>query len=65
MLYNVKVKPVVVYLLPKYEHVKNQWLKFIFTMISQQYNLKRLLRSIYFTYDCVIIEKLENDGQSG
>ncbi|XDV42362.1 hypothetical protein PO909_011040 [Leuciscus waleckii] len=38
--------------LPKDEHVKNQWLKFIFTMIPQQYNPKLLLCSLYFADDC-------------
>ncbi len=37
---------------PKDEAVKNQWLKFIFTTIPQQYNHNLLLCSHHFTDDC-------------
>ncbi|XP_067298047.1 piggyBac transposable element-derived protein 4-like isoform X3 [Pseudorasbora parva] len=38
--------------LPKDEDVKSQWLKFIFTMIPQQFNANLLLCSRHFTDDC-------------
>ncbi len=40
------------FLLPKDEAVKNQWLKFIFTAIPQQYSPNLVLCPCHFNEDC-------------
>ncbi|XP_042340550.1 uncharacterized protein LOC121941750 isoform X2 [Plectropomus leopardus] len=50
--------------LPKEEEVRNQWLKFIFNTIPQQYNPNLLLCSIHFTEDCFTNLEQFNSGYS-
>ena len=50
-VFNCKGK-FVLFSLPKNEDQKNQWLKFIFTTIPEQYNKSLLLCSQHFTDDC-------------
>ncbi|XP_052423624.1 uncharacterized protein LOC127966567 [Carassius gibelio] len=50
-VFNCKGK-FVLFSLPKNEDQKNQWLKFIFTTIPEQYNKFLLLCSQHFTDDC-------------
>ena len=45
-------RPFVLFSLPKNEDQKNQWLKFIFTTIPEQFNKFLLLCSQHFTDDC-------------
>ncbi|XP_030605848.1 uncharacterized protein LOC115794460 [Archocentrus centrarchus] len=52
------------YALPKEDEVKNQWLKFIFTTIPQQYNPNLLLCSLHFTENCFLNRAQFNAGFS-
>ncbi|XP_051741930.1 uncharacterized protein LOC127508133 isoform X13 [Ctenopharyngodon idella] len=48
--------------LPKDEHVKNQWLKLIFTAIPQKYSPNLVLCSRHFTDDCFLNLNAFNEG---